>query len=146
MEENKDINQEPEIVKEGDERLEQPDFFLAEGKPKSLWYYSWRRLKRNRLAMAGLYVLIFMVLVALLADFIAPFNPNAQILEFATKTMGFKGNVLVKNVDPNESENPYIPIQSVTKEENGTVYYKDYAGRDMEIPLADLAPGGRKVE
>lgn len=144
MEENKDINQEPEIVKEGDERLEQPDFFLAEGKPKSLWYYSWRRLKRNRLAMAGLYVLIFMVLVALLADFIAPFNPNAQILEFATKTMGFKGNVLVKNVDPNESENPYIPIQSVTKEENGTVYYKDYAGRDMEIPLADLTPGGRE--
>lgn len=141
---DKDNNLEAEIIKEGDERLEQPDFFLAEGKPRSLWYYSWKRLKRNRLAMAGLYVLVFMVLVAILADFIAPFNPNAQILEYATKTMGFKGNVLVKNVDPNESENPYIPIKGVIKEEGGFVFYKDFSDREMKIPLNDLAPGGKE--
>ena len=151
MADNNDINPkdqntslEAEIIKEGDERLEQPDFFLAEGKPRSLWYYSWRRLKRNRLAMAGLYVLIFMVLVAILADVIAPFNPNAQILEYATKTMGFKGNVLVKNVDPDESENPYIPIKGVIKEEGGFVYYKDFADREMKIAVNELAPGGKE--
>jgi ABC-type dipeptide/oligopeptide/nickel transport system permease subunit len=141
---NKDINQEAEIIKEGDERLEQPDFFLAEGKPRSLWYYSWKRLKRNRLAMAGLYVLTFMVLVAILADVIAPFNPNAQILEYATKTMGFKGNVLVKNVDPDESENPYIPIKGIIKEEGGFVYYKDFSDREMKIAVNELAPGGKE--
>lgn len=151
MADNNDINPkdqntslEAEIIKEGDERLEQPDFFLAEGKPRSLWYYSWRRLKRNRLAMAGLYVLIFMVLVAILADVIAPFNPNAQILEYATKTMGFKGNVLIKNVDPDESENPYIPIKGVIKEEGGFVYYKDFADREMKIAVNELAPGGKE--
>lgn len=144
MEDNKDINQEAEIIKEGDERLEQPDFFLAEGKPRSLWYYSWKRLKRNRLAMAGLYVLTFMVLVAILADVIAPFNPNAQILEYATKTMGFKGNVLVKNVDPDESENPYIPIKGIIKEEGGFVYYKDFSDREMKIAVNELAPGGKE--
>lgn len=144
MTDNKDINQEAEIIKEGDERLEQPDFFLAEGKPRSLWYYSWKRLKRNRLAMAGLYVLTFMVLVAILADVIAPFNPNAQILEYATKTMGFKGNVLVKNVDPDESENPYIPIKGIIKEEGGFVYYKDFSDREMKIAVNELAPGGKE--
>lgn len=132
------------IIPADEIKLEHPDFFVEEGKPRSLWYYSWRRLKRNRLAMVGLYVLIFMILVALLADIIAPFNPNAQILEFATKTMGFKGEVLVKNVDPNESENPYIPIKAIIKEEGGFVYYTDFADRDMKINVSELAPGGRE--
>lgn len=140
---NKNPDQEPEIIREGDEKLEQPDFFLAEGKPKSLWYYSWKRLKRNKLAMAGLYVLVFMVIVAVFADFIAPFNPNAQILEYSTKKMGFEGNVLVKNVG-SDSENPYIPIQGVIREENGNVIYKDFSGREMSIPLTDLVPGGKE--
>jgi ABC-type dipeptide/oligopeptide/nickel transport system permease subunit len=139
---NSNPDQEPEIIREGDEKLEQPDFFLAEGKPKSLWYYSWKRLKRNKLAMAGLYVLVFMVVVAVFADFIAPFNPNAQILEYATKKMGFEGNVLIKNVGESD-ENPYIPIQDVLREQNGNVIYKDFSGREMSIPLADLIPGGQ---
>lgn len=137
---NKNPDQEAEIIREGDEKLEQPDFFLAEGKPKSLWYYSWKRLKRNRLAMAGLYVLIFMVIVAVFADFIAPFNPNAQILEYATKKMGFEGNVLVKNVG-SDAENPYIPIQGVIREQDGNVIYKDFSGDEVSIPRADLVPG-----
>jgi len=137
---NKNPDQEAEIIREGDEKLEQPDFFLAEGKPKSLWYYSWKRLKRNKLAMAGLYVLIFMVIVAVFADFIAPFNPNAQILEYATKKMGFEGNVLVKNVG-SDAENPYIPIQGVVREQDGNVIYKDFSGNEVSIPRADLVPG-----
>lgn len=124
-------------IAEEESKLEQPDFYVEEGKAKSLWYYSWKRLKRNRLAMAGLYVLIFLVLVAVLADVIAPFNPNSQILEYATKPMGFKGNVLVKNVG-DDAENPFIPIQSVVGEQDGKVVYTDFAGREMKIPKSDL--------
>jgi len=34
---------------------------------KSLWYYSWIRFKRNKLAMAGLIILILLILIAVFA-------------------------------------------------------------------------------
>ncbi|HOX30842.1 MAG TPA: ABC transporter permease [Spirochaetales bacterium] len=41
----------------------------------------WRRLKRNRLAMAGLAILAVLFLTALLADLVAPFPSDKQDLE-----------------------------------------------------------------
>jgi oligopeptide transport system permease protein len=43
---------------------------------RGLWRDAWRRLIRNRLAMAGLAVIVFMVLVAILADVLSPYDPN----------------------------------------------------------------------
>ena len=40
-----------------------------------------RRFRRNRLAVAGLILVVFFALVALTAGFIAPFNPNYQSAE-----------------------------------------------------------------
>jgi peptide/nickel transport system permease protein len=112
---------------------------------KSLWYYSWKRLKRNKLAMAGLVVIILLVLVALLADVLAPYNPNAQILEFATRPTGFKGEVLIKKAtDDNIEENPFIAIKKVDREENGKVFFTNYSNQPDSIPLADLKPGARE--
>ena len=34
----------------------------------------WRRLRKNKSAMAGLIILVFFILVALLADWIAPYE------------------------------------------------------------------------
>ena len=39
---------------------------------RTLWSDAWKRLKRNKLAMAGLVWIIFMVLVALTADLWVP--------------------------------------------------------------------------
>ncbi len=51
------------------------------GRPeKSLWRYSWDRFRRNRLAVLGLLFLAIMVGAALLAPWIAPYNPNAVSL------------------------------------------------------------------
>ena len=47
---------------------------------KSLWRYAWDRFKRNRLAVLGLLFLAIMVGSALLAPWIAPYNPNAVSL------------------------------------------------------------------
>ncbi|MDR7548151.1 MAG: ABC transporter permease [Armatimonadota bacterium] len=41
----------------------------------------WRRLRRNRLALVGLAVVMLLVLVALLAPWLAPYDPSAQTLE-----------------------------------------------------------------
>lgn len=42
------------------------------------WVAVWRQLKRNRLAMAGLIIVLFFVAVAVLAPVIAPHDPLAQ--------------------------------------------------------------------
>ena len=38
----------------------------------------WRRLKKNRLSMFGLIVIIVIILVAIFADFIAPYPYDLQ--------------------------------------------------------------------
>lgn len=42
----------------------------------SLWIIAWRRLRRNRMAMLGLIVILFLTVVSLLAPVIAPYDPN----------------------------------------------------------------------
>ncbi|MHB8927448.1 MAG: ABC transporter permease [Bacillota bacterium] len=46
----------------------------------SLWTDAWRRLKKNKPAMVGLFFIILLVFVALTADFIAPAGPYTQDL------------------------------------------------------------------
>jgi len=48
---------------------------------RSLWQDAIARLWKNRLAMIGLYVLSFMVLIALLTPWIAPYSYEAQKLD-----------------------------------------------------------------
>ncbi len=64
--------------------------------PRSLTYYSWKRLKRNKLAMGGLIVTFLLIILAAGASFLAPFDPNLQVLEYATKPSGFRGNVILQ--------------------------------------------------
>ncbi len=42
---------------------------------RSEWTQAWRRFKANRLAVVGLAVVIFLVLVAATADWLAPYDP-----------------------------------------------------------------------
>lgn len=104
----------------------------------SLWYYSWIRFKRNKLAMAGLIILTLLILMAIFAGLIAPFDPNDQTLEYATKPSGFIGNVLVK---PALEGIDFIPIQKINKVTADSVYYTDYEGRDARIAINELIPG-----
>ena len=43
---------------------------------RGLWRDAWRRLLRNKLAVAGMIFIAFMVVVAILADVISPYDPN----------------------------------------------------------------------
>lgn len=47
-------------------------------KQRSLWLDAWHRLTRNKMAMAGLVVVVLALLLALFAPWIAPKDPSAQ--------------------------------------------------------------------
>ena len=52
----------------------------------SYWSISWNIFKKNKVAMACLGIVIILCLVALFAPWIAPYDPDAQVLTFnATK-------------------------------------------------------------
>jgi ABC-type dipeptide/oligopeptide/nickel transport system permease subunit len=108
---------------------------------RSLWYYSWIRFKRNKLAMAGLVIVILLVLMAIFAPFLAPFDPIDQTLEYATKPSGFKGNVLVKNAIEGTD---FVPIQKINKVTADSVFYTDYTGAEAVIAKAELVQGDEK--
>ena len=52
-------------------------------KKRSLWVSAWKRLKRNKRAMVGLYFLIFLTVIAILAPVIAPEGYDVQNLKIA---------------------------------------------------------------
>jgi oligopeptide transport system permease protein len=45
-------------------------------KPRGLWWDAWRRLSRNKAAIAGLIYLGIMFLIAIFAPVLAPYNPD----------------------------------------------------------------------
>ena len=111
---------------------------MLKEKPRSLWYYSWKRLKRNRLAMAGLIVTFLIILVAAFASFLAPFDPNLQVLEYATKPSGFKGNVILRTNELQGREPIPVPIQSFTIQGDQIVMITD-EGNTRKLALSKLA-------
>ncbi|WP_029165208.1 ABC transporter permease [Aminiphilus circumscriptus] len=46
----------------------------------SLWFEAWLRFRRNRLAMIGLVMVITVILVAVLATWISPYDPLKQLI------------------------------------------------------------------
>jgi len=42
----------------------------------TLWRDAWRRLRRNKLAMLGLFIIIVLIIVAVFAPLIAPYDPD----------------------------------------------------------------------
>ena len=72
---------------------------LAEGRhaaQASQWQLMWWKFRRHKLAMAGLFVIVMLYLIALFAEFLAPFDPASydrrggfhppQMLHFIDKT------------------------------------------------------------
>src|SRR3954454_19592602 len=54
---------------------------LTARKQRSLWTDAWRRLRRNKLAVVGLFVVVAFSLIAILAPVIAPYG-QAEVVDF----------------------------------------------------------------
>ena len=50
-------------------------------KPSSLWRDAWIRLCKNKLALTGLFVLLFLIVISILTPWIAPYGYEQQNLE-----------------------------------------------------------------
>ena len=75
--------------------------WLRDPSPTSRWqarlgqaWLSWLRLKRNPLAMIGLFIVVALILMAALAPIIAPHDPIAQDLSRRLLPPGTPGNWL----------------------------------------------------
>ena len=62
-----------------------PAFEDAE-KGSSLWHDAWLRLRKNKLALFGGSVLLFMIVVAMLTPWIAPYSYEAQNLDLGASS------------------------------------------------------------
>ena len=80
----------PRLTKEETDRRRLENEHVLKQQPHSLWYYSWRRLKRNKLAMLGIGYYYRAYFHRRLASFLAPFDPNMQVLEYSTKSIGLR--------------------------------------------------------
>ena len=103
---------------------------------QSLWRLAWKRLKRNTLAMIGMWIIIVMVLVAILAEVIAPHSPYRQILDYSNQNEGFSGSVLIKKSKGGYDED-YIPVKS-WRLEGDIVHYVDSFNREQTIATSEL--------
>ncbi len=128
----------PRLTKAEAERRKTENDLVLQLKPHSLWYYSWRRMRRNRLAMAGLIITVVLIVVAVLASTLAPFDPNMQVLEYSTKPIGFQGNVLLTKSEVDPTQTIPIPIGEYRIQGDRVIYTTD-EGRDKSIPISRLA-------
>ncbi|MCD4670124.1 MAG: ABC transporter permease [Actinomycetia bacterium] len=63
------------------EILTAPDKLELDGghSRSSLYKDAWRRLRKNKLAMFGLAIVIFLIILAIFAPLLAPYDPNARV-------------------------------------------------------------------
>jgi peptide/nickel transport system permease protein len=88
--------------------------------------------------MAGLLVLAVMIIMAVAAPLITPFDPSTQILEYSVKPIGFRGNVLLKK-NPGYPEQPSILAVNTVEVRGDSVYYTDPANEPYRVATAALA-------
>jgi oligopeptide transport system permease protein len=76
------------------------DLTSLDRKQRSLWADAWYRLRRNRGAMAGLFIIIIAALVALTAQWIAPYDPVQQNTPIALSDPVWTGTKYVTEGHP----------------------------------------------
>ena len=61
---------------------------------RSEYYLIWKYLRKNKTAMIGLAIIIILILIAIFADIIAPFDPYTQSLKDRFKGGFWSGNTI----------------------------------------------------
>lgn len=59
---------------------------------KSEFYFIWKYLKKNKTAMIGLFIIVVLIIVAILANVISPFDPYSQSLKDRLQAGFWKDN------------------------------------------------------
>ncbi|MFI5151067.1 MAG: ABC transporter permease [Bacteroidia bacterium] len=93
---------------------------------KSLSYFAWQRLKKDKLAVAGMIVIGFSILISLLGYLIVPDSTpdaNMQVLEISLKPPGFNCQMLM--------------VRKNRTSEHVNVFHKMFTGEvsDFSVPV-----------
>lgn len=99
---------------------------------------AWKRLRKNPGAMIGLFLLALMIAGAVFAPLITPFSPTTQILEYAVKPAGFRGDVLYRTNPSNPSTPTIVAIRSYAVL-GDSVHYTDPAGEPYRFAVSQLS-------
>ena len=71
-----------------DLQLQDLGFTAEDLTSRTLWQDAWRRLKKNKLAIASLIVIALITLVAIFAPLLAPYDPYATDIYMGTDSIG----------------------------------------------------------
>lgn len=102
---------------------------------------AWRRLRKNPGAMLGLVTLVIMIVMAVAAPVITPFEPETQILEYSVKPAGFRGRILYK-ANPADPSTPSIVAVRSFEVRGDSVHYIDPAGEPYRVAVNRLQGAG----
>jgi ABC-type dipeptide/oligopeptide/nickel transport system permease subunit len=102
---------------------------------------AWKRLRKNKGAVIAMFVLLVMILAALCAPLITPFDPTTQVLEYSVKPAGFTGLIFYK-INPSDPETSSIVAVRDYKLNGDSVFYHDPAGEAYVIARSALTGTG----
>ncbi|RPI65535.1 MAG: hypothetical protein EHM43_12700, partial [Ignavibacteriae bacterium] len=98
---------------------------------------AWRRLRKNPGAMIGMFTLMVMIVMAIAAPLITPFEPTTQILEYAVKPAGFRGSVIYKK-NPSAEDRPSVIAVRSFEVRGDSLHYIDPAGEPYRLHVSRL--------
>ncbi len=106
--------------------------FNQEMKPASLWTDAWRRLRKNKMAFAGLFVVAFYLIASFAAPFLPLYPYEEQVIAHANLPPSFRpaGQVMIK------ARTEYM--QKTMKAE-GRTDFSDKEKADIAAMEADVA-------
>ncbi len=61
---------------------------VVEEKSRGLWGDAWYRLRKDKVAMFGLFLVLLMVIIAIFAPLLAPHDPNQQYMDKGLTALG----------------------------------------------------------
>lgn len=96
----------------------------------SLYRLSWLRFKKDKVAMAGLFFILFSIVISITGYLVVPDSSpdsNEQFLELTTREPGFKVKMLlVRKNETTESNNYFIKMLFGRKQEHASIPINSY--------------------
>ena len=112
----------------------------TESKINNLWYYSFKRFKRHKLAYVSFLFVLLLILIAIFADLISPHKPNEQTLEFASKPAFYKCEVIKK-----KDTDKIIPIKKVLNISEKEIQFIDFLENERVELKNNLSLSGKDI-
>ncbi len=105
--------------------------------PRNVVAHLLKYMLGSPLSALCLFALFVLVLCAVAAPLLAPFDPDKQVLEFAAKPAGFEASVLEVRTQSLADEFRVVPVVDAVVRAD-TVHYTALSGRHLTLPVHNL--------